>query len=121
MIKSSRRVDGKESSEYHYGIGSTGVKTVKTFAHATRAHWGIENGLHWILDVVFHEDECRARTGHSARHLSILRKYALPLLRKDKNSKRGLRRRRLHADRNEGYRESLIDQGGRNGMVGLNL
>jgi len=43
MIKSSRLVDGKESSEFHYGIGSTGVKTVKTFAHATRAHWGIES------------------------------------------------------------------------------
>ena len=42
MIKSSRRVDGKESSKFHYGIGSTGVKTVKTFAHATRAHWGIK-------------------------------------------------------------------------------
>lgn len=120
MIKSSRLVAGKESSEFHYGIGSTGVKTVKTFAHATRAHWGIENGLHWTLDVVFREDECRARTGHSARNLSIMRKYALTLLRKDKVSKQGLRRRRLHADRDESYRESLIDQAFNNGE-GLNL
>ena len=78
------------------------------------------HGLHWTLDVVFREDECRTRTGHSARNLSIMRKYALALLRKDKVSKQGLRRRRLHADRDESYRESLIDQAFNNGE-GLNL
>jgi hypothetical protein len=84
------------------------VKTVKAFAQATRAHWGIENGLHWTLDVVFREDECRARTGHSARNLSVLRKCSISMLRKDKDAKQGLHRRRLHADRDESYREFLI-------------
>jgi predicted transposase YbfD/YdcC len=108
MIESSRLINGKESVEYHYAIGSTGVKTVKAFAQATRAHWGIENGLHWTLDVVFREDECRARTGHSARNLSVLRKCSISMLRKDKDAKQGLHRRRLHADRDESYREFLI-------------
>ena len=121
MIESSRLVGGKESIEYHYGISSVGVKSVKMFAHATRAHWGIENGLHWTLDVVFREDECRARTGHSPRNLSILRKFALAVLRNDKDSKLGLRRRRLHADRDENYREFLIGQNFKQVVANSNL
>ena len=98
------------------------MKTAKTFAHATRAHWGIENGLHRTLDVVFREDECRARTGHSARNLSILRKQALTLLRRGKGQdvQAGPATRRLHADRDESYREALIDQAFNKGE-GLNL
>ncbi len=60
------------------------------------------------LDVVFREDQCRARLGHSARNLSVLRKFVLASWRKEEGSKMGLNRRRLHADRNESYRESLI-------------
>ena len=66
------------------------------------------HGLHWTLDVVFREDHCRARKGHSARNFSVLRKFALAPLRKDEASKMGLRRRRVHADRHQDYRESLI-------------
>ncbi|MBK7238290.1 MAG: hypothetical protein IPI02_22880 [Sterolibacteriaceae bacterium] len=75
---------------------------------ASRFHWGIENRLHSTLDVVFREDQCRTRTGHW-RATSTLRKFVLATLRKEEGSKMGLRRRRTHADRNQDYRESLID------------
>src|SRR5437879_3052240 len=75
MIESVRRIGEKVSTELRYSIGSHGVQTVEMFAKASRSHWGIENKLHWVLDVVFREDDCRARTGHSARNFSVLRKF----------------------------------------------
>ena len=53
------------------------------FAHAVRSHWGVENQLHWALDVVFGEDQSRARTGHAAENLATLRRWALNLLKTD--------------------------------------
>lgn len=108
MIESIRQIGDKVSVDQRYAIGSCGVQTVDMFAKASRRHWGIENGLHWTLDVVFREDQCRARLGHSARNLSVLRKFVLTTLRQEEGCKMGLNRRRLHADRNENYRESLI-------------
>ena len=108
MIESIRQIGDKASVDQRYAIGSCGVQTVNMFAKASRSHWGIENGLHWTLGVVFREDQCRARVGHSARNLSVLRKFVLTPLRKEEGCKMGLNRRRLHADRNESYRESLI-------------
>jgi predicted transposase YbfD/YdcC len=109
MIESVRQIGEKVSAEVRYSIGSRGVQSVEMFAKASRAHWGIENGLHWVLDVVFREDACRARTGHSARNFSVLRKFALTALRKNENAKRSLRGRRILADRDAKYRESLLD------------
>jgi len=108
MIESIRQIGDKVSVDQRYAIGSCGVQTVEMFAKASRSHWGIENGLHWTLDVVFREDQCRARLGNSARNLSVLRKFVLTTLRKEEGCKMGLNRRRLHADRNGSYRESLI-------------
>ncbi len=108
MIESVREIGNTVHTEHRYAIGSSGVQTVAMFANASRNHWGIENGLHWTIDVVFREDHCRARKGHSARNFSVLRKFALATLRKDEDSKMGLRRRRVHADRHRDYRESLI-------------
>lgn len=108
MIESVREIGATVSVEYRYAIGSTGVQTVDLFAKACRGHWGIENGLHWTLDVVFREDQCRARLGHSARNFSTLRKFVLASLRQEPDAKMGLRRRRTHADRHENYREHLI-------------
>lgn len=109
MIESVRQIGTKVSTEVHYRIGSEGVQTVEMFARASGAHWGIENKLHRVLDVVFREDDCRARTGHSAQNFSVLRKFVLTTLRKEENPKRSLRGRRLRADRDANYRESLLD------------
>ena len=57
---------------------------------AIRQHWHIENKLHWVLDVGFHEDQSRKRAGHAAQNFSLINRIALNLLRQDKTSKRGI-------------------------------
>src|SRR6266404_2023150 len=109
MIESVRQTGEKISTEVHYSIGSCGISTVDMFAKASRAHWGIENKLHLVLDVVFREDNCRARTGNSARNFSVLRKFVLTALRKEEAPKRSLNGRRILADRDADYREFLLD------------
>ncbi|MDE0671301.1 MAG: ISAs1 family transposase [Caldilineaceae bacterium] len=73
-----------------------------------RAHWGIENNLHWILDVAFREDESRVRTGHASRNLCLLRRMALNLLRQDTTIQAGVAIRRRKAGRNLAYREQVL-------------
>jgi len=109
MIESVRQIGDDVSTFTRYAISSTGVDSVATFAKATRSHWAIENNLHWVLDVVFREDDCRAQTGHSARNFSTLRKFVLTAMRTENNPNVGFRRRRLRADRNPAYRESLLN------------
>ena len=64
---------------------------IKRFAKAVREHWGVENEVHWQLDVSFNEDQSRARTGHAAENLAILRRLALNLLKRETTKKRGIR------------------------------
>jgi len=73
-----------------------------------RRHWGIENGLHWVLDVSYGEDQARTRIGNSAENFSILRRISLNLIRQDKVTKAGVKNRRLKAGIDDAYREKLI-------------
>ena len=75
-----------------YYIGSKAAKA-KAYASYVRSHWGIENGLHWVLDVSFDEDQCRMRTDHSPENMALLRRLALSLLKQHggKGSVRGKR------------------------------
>jgi predicted transposase YbfD/YdcC len=68
--------------------------------HLLRAHWSIENSLHWRLDVVFREDESRMRTGHSARVFTLFRRIALNFLNLERRTKRSVRAKRKQAARN---------------------
>lgn len=109
MIERQRAIDGKLSSERAFYIGSKAVTTAESFAKAARSHWVVENSLHWVLDVTFHEDECRVRKDHAPQNFSALRKFALALLRTDNRyPKRSLRSRRKTADRLPEYRASLL-------------
>jgi len=109
MVERTRQIDGKTSVERAFYIGSKGVANAEVFAKAARSHWGVENRLHWVLDVTFREDDCRVRKGHAPQNLSALRKFALSLLRQDKQyPKRSLRGRRKTADRLPDYRASLL-------------
>lgn len=109
MVERTREINGKTSTERAFYIGSKGIAHAETFAKAARSHWGIENSLHWVLDVTFREDDCRVRKGHAPQNLSALRKFALTLLRQDQQySKRSLRSRRKTADRIPDYRASLL-------------
>lgn len=80
MVKSQRQTDRETTVEYRYFISSLDSDAQQTLK-AVRTHWGIENQLHWILDVVFREDDCRVRQGNAAQNLAALRHIALNLLR----------------------------------------
>ena len=79
-ITSARTVEGKTSTETRYFITSLPCK-VKAFARAARAHWGVENSLHWSLDVTFREDDSRIRIGHAAENMAVLRRLVLSALK----------------------------------------
>jgi predicted transposase YbfD/YdcC len=98
---------GKEHTEMHYDILSRYV-AVKRFAEAVRGHWGIENSLHWQLDVTFGEDQCRVRKGHADANLSILRRTALSLLKNEPKAKVGIKNKRLTAAWDETYLEQVL-------------
>lgn len=109
MIERQREINGAVSTERAYYIGSQGIKSAESFAKAARDHWGIENSLHWVLDITFREDDCRVRKGHAPHNFAALRKFALALLRKDTQfPKRSLRSRRKTAERLPDYRASLL-------------
>jgi len=100
LVMRTRVVDGKVSEEVVYYLSSLPAK-VKTFAKAVRGHWGIENRLHWSLDVTFAEDQSRVRKDHGPANLGMLRRLALSILQQDTSSKESLRGKRLLAGWNE--------------------
>jgi predicted transposase YbfD/YdcC len=96
LVMRTREVDGDISEEVVYYLSSLPPK-VKTFAKAVREHWGIENRLHWSLDVTFAEDQSRVRKDHGPANLGMLRRLALSILQRDTSSKDSLRGKRLSA------------------------
>ena len=109
MIERQRDIKGAVSTERAFYIGSQGVTSAESFAKAARSHWGIENSLHWVLDVTFREDDCRVRKDHAPHNFAALRKFALALLRQDTQyPKRSLRSRRKTAERLPNYRAALL-------------
>lgn len=93
--------DGKEVSEIRYYLSSMEVG-VKRFAGAVRGHWGIENSLHWVLDMTFREDESRIRKGHGPDNFALLRRFAINILNLD-TSKESTRKKRKRAAWDENY------------------
>ena len=83
----------------------------RTMLANVRGHWGIENRLHWSLDVTFREDTLRNRVGHSAENFSRIRRLALNLLRRDTSCKVGLKGKRLQACLKEDYLLRILSQG----------
>ena len=83
MVETVRTVNGVEGKPERRCFITSLKADAKAFRKLVRRHWGIENRLHWVLDVVFLEDQCRARTGHAPENCSTLRKIALMLLRRN--------------------------------------
>ena len=75
-----------------------------------RSHWGIENKLHWVLDIAFNEDRARMRKDNAASNFSIIRKMSLNLLRQDKTSKIGVKGKRLRCGWDDKYLFNLLSQ-----------
>lgn len=99
--------DGKNSSETRYFLLS--FSGVKRFSEVVRGHWGIENKLHWVLDVTFREDDCRVRKDHAPENFSTIRKLALNLLRGEKSTKLSIPRKQARASRNPNFLEMILN------------
>jgi predicted transposase YbfD/YdcC len=107
MVKSQRQSEGETTEETRFFISSLGSNAQELLA-AVRTHWEIENGLHWVLDVAFREDESRIRKGFGQENFALLRHIALNLLKQDKSTKVGIKSKRLKAGWDETYLLSLL-------------
>lgn len=107
MVESIREANGQTTIERRYYLSSLKLD-VETFARAVRGHWGVENKLHWVMDVCFGEDQSRARTGYAAENLATLRRLALNLLKREKTRKRGIRGKQLNASWDHCYLLKLL-------------
>ena len=105
LVESERHCGGRVSFERRYYITSLG--DVKLFQQAVRSHWGIENGLHWRLDVTFREDESRIRRGNAPHNIGVIRHVAMNLLKREK-TKISYRRKRIRAALNDTFRDKLL-------------
>ena len=102
MVESERHIGDEVSIERRYYITSL-ASNAEQFASSVRAHWGVENGLHWCLDVGFREDDCRVRQGHAPENFAVIRHIALNLLKQEKSFKGGLQAKRLKSGWDHDY------------------
>ena len=107
MVTAERREGGRVSVESRYYISSLGSDAGRLL-QATRSHWGIENSLHWVLDLSFREDESRVRTGKAPENLALIRHLALNLLRQDRASKTSIKARRKQAGWDNDYLLTIL-------------
>jgi predicted transposase YbfD/YdcC len=107
-VQRERRLPDKTETDTAYYISSLPAQADPLLA-ATRFHWAVENSLHWVLDVVFREDDARIRVGHAAHNMAILRQLALNIIKKDK-SKGSIRTKRFKAGLDISFLEKLLDQ-----------
>ena len=107
-IRQTTDRDGKTSTAVRYFIVSRYLSG-KRFAQATRGHWGIENSLHWVLDVTFDEDRSRARERRLAENLSWLRRFSIGLL-KQHPSKHSIKGKRQIAGWNNNFLLEVLTQ-----------
>ena len=108
VIAAERTIKGKTTREHRFYISSLPADAVR-LNWAVRQHWRVENSLHWCLDVIFGDDQMRARTGNAAHNFAVMRHFALNLIRLDPiKRKGGLKVRRLIAATSDSYRAELL-------------
>ena len=108
LVEAERRILGQPPTieQRYYLVSFEG--DVQRFAQGVRSHWGIENQLHWVLDVAFQEDASRIRKDHAPANLAVVRHIALNLLRQDSSAKGGIKAKRLQAGWNNDYLTQLL-------------
>jgi len=109
-VRSQRTLNGKKSEESRYYISSLDGDAQQALG-AVRGHWGIENKVHWVLDIAFREDESRVRKGNGAQNFAVLRHMALNLLKQEKSAKCGIKNKRLKAAWDNDYLLRVLSGG----------
>ncbi len=107
MVESIRCVKGKNTIERRYFLTSL-PRDIEAFAKAVRGHWGVENQLHWSLDVTFREDQSRARTKNAAQNLATLRRIALNLIKRNTEENISQRQKRIFAALDMPFLQQLL-------------
>ncbi|GHV10079.1 ISAs1 family transposase [Bacteroidia bacterium] len=107
-IEASREIKGELHQETRYYISDEKIANPSYYNSLARGHWGIENHLHWHLDVTFKEDACRARTGYAPLNLSTVRKFALQIL-SDIKDRHSLKKRQYKAALDIGYLKKILE------------
>jgi predicted transposase YbfD/YdcC len=102
MIQAERQLGDQTTVSRRYFISSLSGDAERLLK-AVREHWGIENKVHWVLDIAFREDDCRIRKGHGAENFAVLRHIALNLLRRETSAKRSIKGKRMKAALDENY------------------
>lgn len=107
MTESIREINGVKTKEVRYHLCSISQQA-RQYATAVRGHWGIENSLHWVLDVVFGEDDSRIRKDYGPENMALVRHVFYNLLKNDKEIKLSMRRKKLKAEWSHDYAMSLV-------------
>ena len=102
MIQTERQLGDQTTVSRRYFISSL-KSDAEQLLKAVREHWGIENKVHWVLDIAFREDDCRIRKGHGAENFAVLRHIALNLLRRETSAKSSIKGKRMKAALDEKY------------------
>ena len=101
-LRAERLVGQESATSTRYYLSSVDG-SAQRLLEATRSHWGIENSLHWVMDIAFREDECRVRKGHGAQNMATLRRIALNLLKQERTARMGIKAKRLRACWDQDY------------------
>jgi predicted transposase YbfD/YdcC len=107
MVEAERTIGETTSRDTRYYISSL-TGDAQQVGGAVRDHWGIENKVHWVLDIAFREDDCRVRQGEAAQNFAVLRQVALNLLRQEQTAKVGVKAKRLKAGWDEQYLRQVL-------------
>ena len=107
MVERTRHLWNKVTHEVQFYLSSLPADA-QNLGHAIRTHWGIENQVHWTLDVTFNEDKSRIRSGNAPRNFALLRRMALNALNLEKTLKRSLRQKSKRAAMNNDYMMTVL-------------
>ena len=108
MVESVRTENGKTTVETRYYISNLNLDA-KKFGDSVRSHWGIENSLHWILDVALNEDDCKIRKDNAPQNFAVLRHIAINLLGKEKSKKLGIQNKQFLAAMDDNYLAKVLE------------
>lgn len=108
LVESTRQIKEQSTTELRYYLSSLPPNAERA-AKAVREHWGVENSLHWVLDVAFREDDSRVRVGNAPENLALVRKVTHNLLQQEKTLKRGVKTKRLMAGWDEVYLLKILN------------